>query len=52
MSIKGLEAQRNYPLNKKLKEIFWGSWCMQTNWNYERQMNTANVIKLSKFLNL
>ena len=30
MSIKGLEAQRNYPLNKKLKEIFWGSWCMQT----------------------
>lgn len=36
MSIKGLEAQRNYPLNKKLKEIFWGSWCMQTNWNYER----------------
>lgn len=23
MSIKGLEAQRNYPLNKKLKEIFW-----------------------------
>ena len=41
MSIKGLEAQRNYPLNKKLKEIFWGSWCMQTNWNYERQMNMA-----------
>lgn len=41
MSAKGLEAQRNYPLNKKLKEIFWGSWCMQTNWNYERQMNTA-----------
>ena len=41
MSIKGLEAQRNYPLNKKLKEIFWGSWCMQTNWNYERQMNMS-----------
>ena len=48
MSIKGLEAQRNYPLNKKLKEIFWGSWCMQTNWNYERQMNTAFMYGMSK----
>ena len=28
MSIKGLEAQRNYPLNKKLKEIF--CVCKQT----------------------
>ena len=41
MSQKGLETQKNYPLNKKLKEIFWGAWCMQTNWNYERQMNMA-----------
>ena len=40
MSQKGLETQKNYPLNKKIKEIFWGAWCMQTNWNYERQMNT------------
>lgn len=48
MSIKGLEAQRNYPLNKKLKEILWGSWCMQTNWNYERQMNTAFMYGMSK----
>ena len=29
MSQKGLETQKNYPLNKKLKEIFWGAWCMQ-----------------------
>ena len=48
MSAKGLEAQRNYPLNKKLKEIFWGSWCMQTNWNYERQMNTAFMYGMSR----
>ena len=41
MSQKGLETQKNYPLNKKIKEIFWGAWCMQTNWNYERQMNMS-----------
>lgn len=41
MSKKGLEAQRNYPLNKKVSEYFWGGWCMQALWNYERQMNTA-----------
>ena len=47
MSQKGLEAQRNTSLNKKLKEIFWGAWCMQTNWNYERQMNTAYMYAMS-----
>lgn len=47
MSQKGLEAQRSTPLNKKLKEIFWGAWCMQTNWNYERQMNTAYMYAMS-----
>ncbi|MEE1400550.1 MAG: PTS system mannose/fructose/sorbose family transporter subunit IID [Bulleidia sp.] len=47
MSQKGLETQKNYPLNKKLKEIFWGAWCMQTNWNYERQMNTAFMYGMS-----
>jgi PTS system mannose-specific IID component/fructoselysine and glucoselysine-specific PTS system IID component len=47
MSKEGLEAQRNYPLNKKLKEIFWGAWCMQTNWNMERQMNTAYMYGMS-----
>lgn len=47
MSLKGLEAQRNTPLNTKLKEIFWGAWCMQTNWNYERQMNTAYMYAMS-----
>ncbi len=41
MSEEGLEAQRSYPLNKKLREFFWGGWCMQAMWNYERQMNTA-----------
>lgn len=41
MSKKGLETQKNYPLRKKVAEFFWGGWCMQTNWNYERQMNTA-----------
>lgn len=47
MSVKGLEAQKNTPLNKKLREIFWGAWCMQTNWNYERQMNTAYMYAMS-----
>lgn len=47
MSVKGLEVQKNTPLNKKLREIFWGSWCMQTNWNYERQMNTAYMYAMS-----
>jgi PTS system mannose-specific IID component/fructoselysine and glucoselysine-specific PTS system IID component len=47
MSEKGIEAQKNYPLKKKLKEIFWGAWCMQTNWNYERQMNTAYMYAMS-----
>lgn len=47
MSQKGLETQKNYPLHKKLKEIFWGAWCMQTNWNYERQMNTAYMYAMS-----
>lgn len=48
MSKQGLENQRNYPLNKKLREIFWGAWFMQTNWNYERQMNTAYMYGMSK----
>lgn len=48
MSQKGLEAQRNYPLRKKVREFFWGGWCMQTNWNYERQMNTAFMWGISK----
>ncbi len=47
MSQKGLEAQRNYPLNKKLKEIFWGAWFMQSMWNSERQMNTAFMYGMS-----
>ncbi|WP_028044507.1 PTS system mannose/fructose/sorbose family transporter subunit IID [Candidatus Stoquefichus massiliensis] len=48
MSKKGLEIQRNYPLNKKVKEFFWGGWCMQALWNYERQMNTAFMWGISK----
>lgn len=50
MSKKGLENQRNYPLRKKIAEYFWGGWCMQTNWNYERQMNTAFMWGISKTL--
>lgn len=50
MSREGLETQRNYPLKKKTKEFFWGAWCMQTNWNYERQMNTAFMWGISKTL--
>ncbi|RGG09679.1 PTS system mannose/fructose/sorbose family transporter subunit IID [Coprobacillus sp. AF27-24BH] len=48
MSQKGLEVQKNYPLRKKVSEFFWGGWCMQTNWNYERQMNTAFMWGISK----
>ncbi|BFL09203.1 PTS system mannose/fructose/sorbose family transporter subunit IID [Thomasclavelia ramosa] len=48
MSQKGLEVQKNYPLRKKVSEFFWGGWCMQTNWNYERQMNTAFMWRISK----
>ena len=48
MSQKGLEVQKNYPLRKKVSEFFWGGWCMQTNWNYERQMNTAFRWGISK----
>lgn len=50
MSKQGLEAQRNYPLNKKVREFFWGGWCMQALWNYERQMNTAFMAGISKTL--
>lgn len=50
MSKKGLEAQRNYPLNKKVSEYFWGGWCMQALWNYERQMNTAFMWGMHKTL--
>lgn len=50
MSRQGLEAQKNYPLNKKVKEFFWGGWCMQALWNYERQMNTAFMWGISKTL--
>ena len=50
MSKKGLEVQKNYPLNKKVKEFFWGGWCMQALWNYERQMNTAFMWGISKTL--
>lgn len=50
MSREGLEAQRNYPLNKKVREYFWGGWCMQALWNYERQMNTAFMWGISKTL--
>lgn len=50
MSQKGLEKQKNYPLRKKVKEFFWGGWCMQTNWNYERQMNTAFMWGISNTL--
>lgn len=48
MSQKGLEVQKNYPLRKKVSEFFWGGWCMQANWNYERQMNTAFMWGISK----
>ena len=48
MSQKGLEVQKNYPLRKKVSEFFWGGLCMQTNWNYERQMNTAFMWGISK----
>lgn len=48
MSQKGLELQKKYPLHKKVSEFFWGGWCMQTNWNYERQMNTAFMWGISK----
>lgn len=48
MSAKGLENQKNYPLHKKVKEFFWGGWCMQAMWNYERQMNTAFMWGMSK----
>ena len=48
MSQKGLEVQKNYPLRKKVSEFFWGGWCMQTNWNYEIQMNTAFMWGISK----
>ncbi len=47
MSAIGLEKQKNYPLRKKCTEFFWGAWCMQTNWNYERQMNTAFMFGIS-----
>lgn len=50
MSREGLEAQKNYPLNKKVREYFWGGWCMQALWNYERQMNTAFMWGISKTL--
>ena len=50
MSDQGLQKQRNYPLNKKTREFFWGGWCMQTNWNYERQMNTAFMWGISRTL--
>jgi PTS system mannose-specific IID component/fructoselysine and glucoselysine-specific PTS system IID component len=45
---KGVENQKNYPLNKKVSEYFWGGWCMQALWNYERQMNTAFMWGMSK----
>lgn len=48
MSAKGLENQRKYPLNKKVREFFWGGWCMQSMWNYERQMNTAFMWGMSR----
>lgn len=48
MSAKGLEQQKNYPINKKVREYFWGGWCMQAMWNYERQMNTAFMWGMSK----
>ena len=48
MENKGLENQKNYPLRKKIKEFFWGGWCMQALWNYERQMNTAFMWGMSK----
>ncbi len=51
MSEKGLEVQKKYPLHKKVKEFFLGGLCMQTNWNYERQMNTAFMWGISKTLN-
>lgn len=50
ISQKGLETQRNYPLHKKVREFFWGGWYMQTNRNYEGQMNTASMWGVSKTL--
>ncbi|TDW16745.1 PTS system IID component (Man family) [Breznakia blatticola] len=50
MSKKGLEVQKNTSLHKKTREFFWGGWCMQTLWNYERQMNTAFMWGISNTL--
>ena len=47
MSKKGLEAQRNYPLNKKVSEYFWGGWCMQALWNYERQTLNLQFVDMT-----
>ena len=51
MSKEGLAIQRNYPLRKKTREFFWGGWCMQALWNYERQMNTAFMWGMSNTIN-
>lgn len=47
MSKQGLQNQKDYPLNKKCKEFFWGAWFMQAMWNSERQMNTAFMSGMS-----
>lgn len=50
MSSKGLELQRSVPLNKKVKEFFWGSWQMEVMWNYENQQGASFMRGLSKTL--
>ena len=50
MSSKGLELQRSVPLNKKVREFFWGSWQMEVMWNYENQQGASFMRGLSKTL--
>lgn len=50
MSSKGLELQRSVPLNKKVREFFWGSWQMECMWNYENQQGASFMRGLSKTL--
>lgn len=50
MSSKGLELQRSVPLNKKVREFFWGSWQMECMWNFENQQGASFMRGLSKTL--
>ena len=50
MSQKGLELQRNTPLNKKIAEFFWGSWHMECMWNFENQQGASFMRGMSNTL--